>query len=89
MQPHLIGSDQITERERVRSDKREGDQIRGRARAWPGAHATQAARLARPEVRRGLGGSDFFWVFSSSLFFFFFLLLSLISFLLVLLFCYI
>ena len=31
-QPHLIRSDQIRERERVRSDEREGDQIRERER---------------------------------------------------------
>ena len=67
MQPHLTESDQITEGERVRSERgrpnqREGDQIRGRTTwvARPGACATQAARLARPEVHCGLGGFDFF-----------------------------
>ena len=94
--------DQIRERETRSEAARPGSRDLGRAAsggpgrvtwvAWPGACATQAARLARPEVHCGLGGFDFCWVFSSSsffFFFFFFFLLALISFLLVMIFCYI
>ena len=61
----------------ARPGLREPQVLRGLGRATPsrtrlGARATQAARLARPEVRCGLGGFDFFWVFSSSSFFFLF-----------------
>ena len=56
----------------ARPGLREPQVLRGLGRATPsrtrpGARATQVARLARPEVRCGLGGFDFFWVFSSSL----------------------
>ena len=74
--------DQIRERETRSEAARLGSRDLGRAAsgglgrvtwvAWPGACATQAARLARPEVHCGLGGFDFCWVFSSSSFFFFF-----------------
>ena len=73
-------SDQIRERETRSEAARPGSRdlgsatqaarIRSERLARPGARATQAARLARPEVRCGLGGSDFFWVSSSSFFFF-------------------
>ena len=39
--------------------------------AWLGACATQAAKLAWLEVRRDLGGSDFFWVLFFVFVFFF------------------
>ena len=45
-QPHLIRSDQIRERERVRSDEREGDQIRERERG-----RARAAQVVRPGSR--------------------------------------